>query len=68
MNKGILYFFVSIAVILIGYNATMVDYNQPFEGDSFVALASIIAAASAILLLLILNTSKKIEKKASNRD
>lgn len=64
MNKGVLYFFIVLALILIGYNTTVLDFNDPFRGDSFVAIASILAAACAIVLLLILNASKQIEKKS----
>jgi heme/copper-type cytochrome/quinol oxidase subunit 2 len=52
-----------IAVALIGYNATLVDFEAPFEGDSQVALILILSSLCAIVLLVILTLSKKIQKK-----
>ncbi len=51
------------AIALIAYNSTLIDYNNPFEGDSTVALIGIFASLCAIILILILAVSKKIEKK-----
>ena len=48
---------------LLVYNATLIDFEAPFEGDSLIALIGILASLSAIVLLLIYNTSKKIQKK-----
>ncbi len=56
-----------IAVGLIIYNATMVDFNAPFEGKSVTAIITIVAALCAILLLQILRVSKKIEKKVKQK-
>ncbi|WP_104734858.1 hypothetical protein [Hanstruepera ponticola] len=56
-----------IAVALIIYNAMMVDLNNPFEGDSLIALITIFAALCAIILLQILMVSKKIEAKSKSR-
>ena len=56
-----------IAVGLIIYNATMVDFNAPFEGESVIAIITIAAALCAILLLQILRVSKKIEQKVKQK-
>ena len=56
-----------IAVALIIYNAMMVDLNNPFEGDSLIALITIFAALCAIILLQILMVSKRIEAKSKSR-
>ena len=48
---------------LIAYNVTMVDFENPFQGDSTIAIIGIIAPLCAIILVLIYMTSKKIEKK-----
>ncbi|WP_191858230.1 hypothetical protein [Hanstruepera ponticola] len=56
-----------IAVALIIYNTMMVDLNNPFEGDSLIALITIFAALCAIILLQILMVSKKIEAKSKSR-
>ncbi|MEE9363976.1 MAG: hypothetical protein V3U92_15350 [Cellulophaga sp.] len=63
MSKIFTLIFIAIAIGLIAYNVTLVDFEKPFEGDSIVALIGITAALCAIILLLIFSTSKKIEKK-----
>ncbi|WP_340067180.1 hypothetical protein [Ascidiimonas aurantiaca] len=57
-----------LAVVLIGYNATVVNFNAPFEGDSVIALIGIVASLCAVLLLLIMNVSKKIQQKINNKE
>lgn len=56
-----------IAVALIIYNATKLNFNALTQGDSFIALATIIAAACAILMLQILRVSKRIEKTVKRK-
>ena len=63
MNKTVTIILVILALALIVYNATLVDYENPLEGKSVIALIGIVAALCAIVLLLIYQTSKKIEKK-----
>ncbi len=52
-----------VAIALIIYNATKVDLDTPFEGESITAIITIVAAICALLLLQILRVSKKIEQK-----
>ena len=54
---------VLIVVALIAYNATIIDFEKPFEGDSLIAIIGIVAALCAVLLLLIYTQSKKIQNK-----
>ncbi len=61
--KIIIHILSILAIALIIYNATKVDINSPFEGDSVTAIITILAALCAILLLQILRVSKKIEQK-----
>lgn len=56
------YILTIIAVLLIGYNITQINFDTPFEGESMVALITIFAGLCAIILLAILRISKKIEK------
>lgn len=56
-----------IAIALIIYNVTMIDLSNPFQGDSLVALITILAALCAILLLQILLVSKKIDAKSKGK-
>lgn len=63
MNKTVVVILLILAVGLIAYNATLINYQQPLEGKSVIALIGVVAALCAIVLLLIYLTSKKIEKK-----
>jgi len=56
--------FTIIAIGLIIYNATKINLSSPFEGESTVALITILAALCGVLLLQILRVSKIIEKKS----
>ncbi|TYA52411.1 hypothetical protein [Formosa maritima] len=55
-----------IAIALIIYNLTKVNFNAPFEDDSLVAFITILASMCALVLLQILRLSKKIEKHVKN--
>jgi hypothetical protein len=55
-----------IAFGLVVFNITMLDFNNPFEGDSMIALIGIAASLCAIFILLIFRMSKKIEEKLKN--
>jgi len=63
MSKILSIVFIVLATALIIFNATLVDFNNPLEGDSSIALIGIAASLCAIILLLIFMTSKKIQKK-----
>ena len=63
MNKTVSSILIIAAIALIAYNVTLVDYNDPLEGDSIIALIGILAALCALVLILIFLASKKIEKK-----
>lgn len=53
-----------VAVALIIFNATQLNFDTLLEGQSLVALITIIASLCAIMLLQILRISKKIEAKS----
>ena len=63
MNKILLTVLLILALGLIAFNATKIDFQQPLAGDSLIALIGIAAALCAVVLLLIYNTSKSIQKK-----
>ena len=63
MNKVLSVILIVIALALISYNVTLVDYNNPFQGESTVAVIGIVAALCAIVLILIYITSRKIKDK-----
>ncbi len=52
-----------IALGLIIFNLTKVNFNAPFEGDSIIALITIIASLCVIIMMRILRVSKRIEQK-----
>lgn len=60
-------FLILVATALLIFNATKVDFNDPFIGESIIALITIAAALVVIVLMLILRTSKKIEQKVKQR-
>jgi uncharacterized membrane protein (DUF485 family) len=63
MNKPLIVILLVLGVALIAYNVTLVNFKNPFEGNSIIALIGIVASLCAIVLLLIYVTSKKIHKK-----
>jgi len=63
MNKKFTVILIVLAILLIAYNVTMIDFNNPLEGNSIIALIGILAALCAIVLLLIFMTSRKIQNK-----
>lgn len=50
-----------IALGLIIFNATKLNFDALFEGESIVAIIVILASSCAIILLQIVRTSKRIE-------
>lgn len=68
MSKTLIYVLIGIALLLIIYNATLVNATTPFEGESIVAIIGIVAALCAIVLLLIYWTSKKIQQTLDEED
>jgi hypothetical protein len=58
---------ILLAVGLMVFNITLLDFENPFEGDSLIALVGIAAAFCAVLILLIFKMSKKIEEKLKNQ-
>lgn len=50
-----------IAIGLIIFNTTKLNFEALFEGESYTAVITIITALCAIILLQILRISKKIE-------
>lgn len=55
--------FIILAIALIAFNLTRVDYSNPLEGNSTIALIGVVAGLCAIVLLVIFRISKIIDKK-----
>ncbi|GAA4235100.1 hypothetical protein GCM10022291_16110 [Postechiella marina] len=52
-----------IALGLMAFNITQVNFSAPFEGQSTVALITIVASLCVIVMMSILRVSKRIEQK-----
>lgn len=61
---------IIISVIAFGlaiFNCTKVNLDAPFQGESMIALITILASLCAILMMIILRVSKRIEQKTKER-
>lgn len=56
-----------IALGLVIFNFTKVNFDAPFEGDSMIAVITIVASLCVILMMGILRVSKRIEQKVKER-
>ncbi|MFT6748170.1 MAG: VIT1/CCC1 family predicted Fe2+/Mn2+ transporter [Flavobacterium sp.] len=54
---------IVIAIGLIGFNITLLDFSKPMDDNSEVALLGILAALCAVFILIIFKMSKKIVEK-----
>jgi hypothetical protein len=62
--KIFIYILMVLAVVVIAYNITVLDFENLLAGQSGIALIGILCAACVIVLLAILLTSRAISKKA----
>lgn len=67
MNKTLMIILMVLAIVLISYNVTLVNFDNLLEGNSAIALIGIVASLCAIVLMLIFIASKKIQDN-SNKD
>jgi positive regulator of sigma E activity len=58
---------VVLALALIVFNITLLDFEHLFEGNSIIALIGIAASLCAVLILLIFRMSKMIQEKTKNQ-
>ncbi|HUH47491.1 MAG TPA: hypothetical protein VLZ54_10090 [Arenibacter sp.] len=63
MNKIWIVVLIVLGLGLVAYNVTLVDFENPLEGNSIIALIGIMASLCAIVLLLIYGISKRIQNK-----
>lgn len=61
--KIFIYMLMVLAVVVIIYNFTLLDFNNILGEQSALALIGILAAACVLVLMGILLTSKAIAKK-----
>ena len=57
---------VLLAILLLVFNITLIDFQNPFKGDSVIALVGVVASFCAVLILLIFRMSKKIVEKMND--
>lgn len=60
------YIFLIASSLLIIFNATKIDFNNLFIGDSIIALISILALACAMALILIVLKARKVVAKSKS--
>jgi hypothetical protein len=60
-------FLVAIALALVIFNITLLDFDHLFEGNSMVALIGIAASFCAVCILLIFRMSKMIVEKTKDQ-
>ncbi len=58
---------VALALGLIIFNITLLDFENLFHGDSMVALIGIAASFCAVFILLIFRMSKILEEKLNDK-
>ena len=64
--KIFIYTLLAIAIGLIVFNITLLDFNNLLEGDSLIALIGILASLCAVCILIIFKISKNIDEKTRN--
>ena len=64
--KIFVYILIAVALGLCVFNATQLNIDNLFEGDSLIAAIGVLASSCVIILLLILQTSLKIKAKKKN--
>jgi uncharacterized membrane protein len=65
--KIFIYILLIIAVSMLVFNTTNIDFSAPFKGDSSVAAICTLAAACVSVMLIILLISNKISEKVKQQ-
>jgi len=60
--------FTVVALALIAFNATKINFEALFEGESIVAIITILALLCGIILLQILKFSKRVSEQLKNKN
>ena len=61
--KILTYIIVVLSLITIVFNATKINFEKPFEGESTVALIGIVAGFCAIVIMALYMVSRKISEQ-----
>lgn len=54
------YIIIVLSIITIIFNATKIDFEKPFEGESTIAIIGIVASFCAILIVTLFTVAKKV--------
>lgn len=57
---------IILALALIVFNITLLDFDNLFQGDSLVGLIGVVASTCAVFIILIFRMSKEIEEKTKH--
>ena len=60
--------FTVVALLLIVFNTTKINFEALFEGESIVAIITIFALLCGIILLQILRFSKRVSEQLKNKN
>lgn len=64
--KIFIYTLIAIALGLIIFNITLLDFDNLLKGNSLIALIGIVASLCAVCILLIFRVAKNIDEKTRN--
>ena len=62
--KIFIYLLIVLSLVVIVYNATLLNFQDLFGEENSMALIGIVSAACVVVLLSILLTSKAIDRKS----
>ena len=54
------YIIIALSLITIVFNATKINFEKPFEGESTIAIIGIVASFCAILVVTLFTVAKKV--------
>jgi len=65
--KIFIYTLMVLALAVVVFNITQLDFGNLFQGNSIIALIGIVASLCALCILLIFRSAKMIDEKTSRR-
>ena len=66
--RAFTYILSIIALALIAFNITKLDFDNLFEDESMIAVITIVSGLCAIILLTIIRISRRIDRKVRNKN
>lgn len=54
------YIIIALSLITIVFNATRINFEKPFEGESTIAIIGIVASFCAMLIVTLFMVAKKV--------